>query len=64
MDMQWVLIKSWHALRPHDHGEPTTYCGRVLKGDEPTSDELPAEKSCELCARVVLRLLDDSKAAE
>jgi hypothetical protein len=64
MDIRWVLLKSWHALRPHDHSEPTTYCGRPLVGTEQVSDALPSGKSCEVCLRIVSRLQDDAKAVE
>jgi hypothetical protein len=57
MDTQWVKIRSWHALRPHDHFGPTTYCGRDAEGRE-VRDELPSEKSCESCLRIVARIQD------
>lgn len=57
MDTQWVKIQSFHALRPHDHFGPTTYCGRDAEGREVVG-QLPDEKSCELCLRIVARLTD------
>lgn len=57
MDTQWTKIVAWHALRPHDHFGPTTYCGRDAEGRELRA-ELPAEKSCETCLRSLARLRD------
>jgi len=57
MNVQWVRLKSWHALVPYDHHGPATFCGRDAEGLE-VRDELPAEKSCESCARILLRRLD------
>lgn len=62
MDIQYVKIKSWHALRPYDHFGPTTFCGRPGEGRE-VVDELPSEKSCESCLRIVARRADDAKDA-
>jgi len=59
MDITWVKLVSWHAARPKDHAD-TTYCGRDLPAGRPISDMLPAGKSCESCARIVLRLTDDA----
>lgn len=64
MDTQWVKIHSWHALRPDTHFSATTYCGRDAEG-HPFVTDLPAEKSCELCLRIVARITDDeAKAGE
>ncbi len=59
MDIQWVKLVSWHAARPKDHAD-TSYCGRQFPDDAETSDSLPSGKSCESCARIVLRLTDDA----
>jgi len=60
MDIQWVKIRSWHAIRPHDHFGPSTYCGRTPKDNAEVVDELPTAKSCETCLRIVARLQDDA----
>lgn len=57
MDITWVLLKSWRALRPKDHAD-STYCGRLVPEGRPVSDELPNAKTCELCLRIVARLQD------
>jgi hypothetical protein len=48
MDLQWVKIKSWHAIRPHDHFGPTTYCSRDAEGHE-VRDDRPTEGICKIC---------------
>lgn len=63
MDIKWVKIRSWHAVRPPDPGfglitpSVMTYCGREAS-NEPV-DELPDEKSCESCLRIVARIEDE-----
>ena len=61
MDIRWVKIRSWHAvLADYTDGYVTTRCGRHIMFREPegiTSD-LPAERSCESCLRIVARLQD------
>lgn len=58
MDTKWAKLKSWHALRgPKDHFGPTTLCGRDAEGKE-FIDELPTEKSCESCLRILARNQD------
>jgi hypothetical protein len=59
LTIQWVLIRSVHALRPDEHFGPVTYCGRDAAG-RAVSAELPAGKSCELCLRIVARIADDA----
>jgi hypothetical protein len=49
----WVKIVSWHALRPDD--PDVTVCGEEVAEEHEVSDELPAEKSCELCLRILAR---------
>lgn len=64
MDVQWVKIKSWHALRPDPHFAAVTFCGRPVEG-LPVVTDLPAAKSCEICLRIVARINDDdAKAAD
>lgn len=57
MDLRWVQIRAWHAVK----GERVmnvyrTYCGRYVAGE--TVDDLPSERSCESCLRIVARLND------
>lgn len=57
MRVRWVKIRSWHAVK----GERIlrvwrTQCGRYAMGDP--VNELPAERSCETCLRIVARLAD------
>ena len=64
MDIRWVKIRAWHAVKWH--GELygiETYCGigEQLMGipvAELLVSDLPAEKSCESCLRIVARLQD------
>lgn len=56
-DIRWVKIQSWHAVK----GERIlnvyrTYCGRIAATE--AVDELPDERSCESCLRIVGRLAD------
>jgi hypothetical protein len=65
IDVTWVKIKSWHAVRlmSDRDGRTSTLCGRLL-GDPTEQDvveysmTLPAEKSCEVCLRIVARRVD------
>lgn len=52
--MRWARIVSWHAVGPDG---TRTLCGRSLNRTEAGNlrDELPAEKSCESCLRIVAR---------
>jgi len=54
--MQWVKIRSWHAIRQTRDLRTHTLCGRISAGE--IRDELPAEKSCETCLRIVARRAD------
>ena len=51
-DIRFVKIRSWHALR----ADGRTRCGRVATG--PTSENLPAGRSCESCLRIIGREAD------
>jgi len=51
-DIRFARIRSWHALR----ADGKTRCGRIATG--PTSDTLPAGRSCETCLRLVARKAD------
>jgi hypothetical protein len=62
MDVQWVKLRSWHALRPDTHFAAATFCGRAAEGIE-VVDKLPAGKSCELCLRIVGRNADAHEGA-
>jgi hypothetical protein len=59
MDVRWVKIRSWHAvLGVADGGGdfPGVYqtrCG-LLTMNLPV-DDLPAERSCESCLRIIAR---------
>jgi hypothetical protein len=52
--VNWFRIRSWHYLRWTDDDLFVALCGkRALK---PLRDvELPAEKSCESCLRILAR---------
>ena len=56
--MTWVKIKSWHAVRLTRSIEPRTYCGRSASRDAEISNDLPSEKSCESCLRILARKVD------
>lgn len=70
MNVTFVKIRSWHALSGlvSRGGLEQTRCGRWVRvegslvdgGQEvhPTSDTLPAEKSCEVCLRLIAREAD------
>lgn len=60
MVIEWVRIRSWHAIRLTRSIEPRTLCGRKATGDAPLSDTLPADKSCETCLRIVARQADQA----
>lgn len=56
MDVEWVAIKSWHAVKTPTRMFNTyvTLCGRKAVGD--TRDSLPGgEKTCESCLRAVTK---------
>lgn len=57
MNVDWVKIRSWHIVRLTSRGGMLqTYCGRWKPPGTPTVDQLPMnEKSCESCARYVLK---------
>jgi hypothetical protein len=57
MNVVWVRIISWHALRTEALGG-RTLCGRTAAYNAEMSDELPAGKSCETCLRGVARKTD------
>ena len=57
MNVRWAKIRAWHAVK----GERIlslykTYCGRYTLAE--AVDDLPAERSCESCLRLVARLAD------
>ena len=54
MDIRWSKIQSWHAIQHESDAGHSTYCGREAHGE--VVDDLPAEKSCESCLRIVARL--------
>jgi hypothetical protein len=63
MDIRWVRIVSWHAVKGDSIFTTRggmlawgTHCGRTAFG-EPV-DDLPSEKSCETCLRMVARRAD------
>lgn len=59
MDLSWVKIMSWHAVRPPMHvpGLYVTLCGRLAKGE--LVDVAPwNEKGCETCTRIIARKAD------
>jgi hypothetical protein len=55
--MKWVKIKSWHAVKDEvGIFGAHTFCGRYADG--PQAEDLPSEKSCETCLRLVARQQD------
>lgn len=54
MNVIWVLIRSWHAIRL----DGKTRCGRTVADDAQQVDTLPDGKSCETCLRWVARQRD------
>jgi hypothetical protein len=58
MDIRWSKIRSWHALTGivSRSGLTQTMCGRWAKSE--IVDDLPSERSCETCLRIVARLQD------
>lgn len=62
MDVKWVKIRSFHAVKEEGgqkSGLPPwqlTYCGRETRGT--VLDDLPAERSCESCLRIIARKAD------
>lgn len=58
MDIEWVQIRSWHAVATATRVANTykTLCGRRASGA--AEPELPAGKSCESCLRIVARKAD------
>jgi hypothetical protein len=60
MDTQWVKLKSWHSLRgPDDYAGPKTRCGRPVPDGTIVVDDLPNEKSCEICLRILEKMRED-----
>jgi hypothetical protein len=59
--MKWVKIKSWHAVKSYSRAAwVETHCGRWASHSPEVVEELPAEKSCETCLRIVARIQDQS----
>lgn len=58
MNIEWVRIRSWHAIRPTRSIEPRTLCGRRAEANAETRSELSSERSCESCLRIVARQVD------
>lgn len=60
--MKWVKIRSWHAIKFWSRGNvPMTYCNSPwTKLGQEVVDDLPAEKSCETCLRIVARIEDET----
>jgi hypothetical protein len=58
MGIEWVRIKSWHAVRLTRSLTPRTLCGRDAGAGAETSAALPAGRSCENCLRIVARRAD------
>lgn len=57
--MKWVKIVSWHAVRVTSRGGLAgTYCGRWARAQAEVREDLPSEKSCETCLRLVARETD------
>ena len=58
MNIEWVKIRSWHAVRLTRSIEPRTLCGRTASMRGQRSETLPAGKSCESCLRIIARRVD------
>lgn len=59
--MKWVKIRSWHAVESYSRiGSVRTVCGRWTSANPQVVEDLPTEKSCETCLRIVTRELDAS----
>jgi hypothetical protein len=59
--MQWVKIRSWHAVKFDTRGSlHATYCGRFAAREAELLEDLPNEKSCESCLRIVAKQADES----
>jgi hypothetical protein len=58
MNVQWVLIRSWHAVKGYsvDENRTRTVCGR--NAYSAAMEALPGGKSCETCLRIVARQAD------
>ena len=59
MDVQWVKIRSFHAVRLVSDriGRTWTVCGRNVE-QAVIVDTLPGGRSCETCLRLVARRVD------
>jgi hypothetical protein len=56
VDVSWVKLEkplSWHVLKGYK-----TLCGLDIEDADEVRDELGAEKSCELCLRILARKAD------
>lgn len=55
--MNWVRIRSWHSVLTPTRAFDTyrTRCGRTVVTKD-VRDDLPAEKSCESCLRILARM--------
>lgn len=58
MNVDWVRIKSWHAVRFNSGYGIGTYCGRRVDSGAEVTPELPTGKSCESCLRIIARHAD------
>jgi hypothetical protein len=60
MIISWVRIRSWHAVKVTEgpSADGRTLCGRTYPNGSLLAPELPADKSCETCLRIVARKAD------
>jgi hypothetical protein len=56
MNVQWVRIRSWHAVRYQSLSLYLTLCGRY--SDQAPVDDLPGGKTCESCLRIIAKQAD------
>jgi hypothetical protein len=58
VDIIWVKIESWHAVR--EMTKQITLCGLTIgSGGHEVRTTLPSAKSCETCLRIVARKADE-----
>jgi len=56
MSIQWLLIRSWHAIQHQSDAGHTTFCGRTASAE--VFEDRGIGKSCESCLRITGRLLE------
>lgn len=62
MDSKYVKIRSWHVISNATSVFGKTLCGLTAKPGAETSTDLPAERSCENCLRILARMTDGGQS--